>query len=89
MGETRLKEARQPTLIEWKAWSGGWLMGIGFGVIVMFIAVDLDEFYQRFQYMLAGGAILAFAMGFLRLRSTPLIPFIFKRPGALKEDTQE
>lgn len=64
---------------EYGAWSAGWLMGIGFGTLVMFSAEELTGFYERFRYILAGGGVLALGWGLVRLRKTNLSVFKVRR----------
>lgn len=55
----------------WQAWSGGWMMGIGFGVLVMFIATELpNDFYVRANVALAAAGLAALVWGVTRTRSS-------------------
>ncbi len=58
----------------YRAWSAGWLMGIGFGVLVMFIATELpNNFYERARHFLAAGGIATFVFGIIQCRSANLL----------------
>ena len=55
----------------WQAWSGGWMMGIGFGVLVVTIATELpNDFYERSRVALRAAGVVSLVWGILRTRSS-------------------
>ena len=57
--------------LAYQAWSSGWMMGIGFGVLVMFISTELPKnFFDRARFLLVAAGVVAFVFGFIRLRSS-------------------
>ena len=51
--ESRKQEIPAPVTegrLAYQAWTSGWMMGIGFGVLVMFVATELpNNFFDRAQ----------------------------------------
>ena len=66
--------------VVYQAWSSGWMMGIGFGVLVMFIATELpNSFFDRARFMLVAAGVVTFVFGFIRLLSSELLDSLFNR----------
>ena len=72
--ESRSHEVEPNRALAWQAWSGGWLMGIGFGVLVMFLATELpNDFYGRANVPLAAAGLVALVWGVIRTRSSKVL----------------
>jgi hypothetical protein len=57
------------------------MVGIGFGVLVMFVAVELpNNFFERSRFLLLAAGVVTSVFGFLRLRSRGLLNSLFHRP---------
>ena len=55
-------------------------MGIGFGVLVMFVATELpNNFFDRARFMLLAAGVVTLVFGFIRLRSSNLLDSLFHR----------
>ena len=66
--------------VVYQAWSSGWMMGIGFGVLVMFVATELpNSFFDRARFMLLAAGVVTLVFGFMRLRSNGLLNSLFSR----------
>jgi hypothetical protein len=64
----------------YQSWSSGWMMGIGFGVLVMFVATELpNSFFDRARFMLLAAGVVTFVFGFIRLRYSGLLDSLFNR----------
>ena len=64
----------------YQAWSSGWMMGIGFGVLVMFVATELpNNFFERARFLLITAGVVAFVFGMMRMRSRGLLKMLFTR----------
>ncbi|MDA8743579.1 hypothetical protein N9N28_02995 [Rubripirellula amarantea] len=81
-------ESREPEVtarqtdrgVVYQAWSSGWMMGIGFGVLVMFVATELpNNFFDRARFMLLAAGVVTLVFGFIRLRSSNLLDSLFHR----------
>ena len=76
--------ANEPNVTErttvFQAWSGGWMMGIGFGVFVMFFATELpNDFFERARFLLVGAGVISFVFGLIRIRSNNLSKTLFSK----------
>ncbi len=80
-GKEESSGSRTDRGVVYQAWSGGWMMGIGFGVLVMFVAAELpDNFFERSRFLLLAAAVVTFVFGFIRLRSGGILNSLFHRP---------
>lgn len=66
--------------LAYQAWSCGWMMGIGFGVLVMFTATELpNDFFDRARFFLIAAGAVAFVFGIMRMRSGGLSKLLLSR----------
>ena len=79
---TTTNQAIPESSLGFQAWSAGWLMGIGFGVLVMFIATELpNNFFERARYFLAAAGVATFVFGTIQCRSANLLRKVFTPRG--------
>ena len=51
-------------------WKSGWLMGMGFGILVCIIAVQLpNDAFERWTVLLAPAGVVAFVWGAISCKS--------------------
>lgn len=69
---------KEVSTLTWRAWTAGWMMGLGIGIVVLFVAFQLpNDFYLRTKTPLVIVGICSFLTGCFLLRQSKILSTIF------------
>ena len=69
---------QEVSALTWRAWTAGWMMGLGIGIVALFLALPLpNNFYLRTKTPLVIVGVCSFLIGCYLLRQSKILSTIF------------